>query len=439
MLNLSALGAPATAIRKSCGPGVVASAAMLDSDCTSFVPIAPTTFTLELTTHCNALCPGCGNNGLFSRRDPFLSGPRWMELIERVRPYAHYVRLTGGECTLHPEFKTIASYLDTLQVPFAIFTNGIWHDPAQLEFFAGLRNLVSLLVSLHGPDAETHNAFTGVDSFEHTMENIHRASAAGLTVDTNTVLAPCNQDTIESIVKLSFRLGARSAVFSRYYGAASPISELTNDELAGAVRTIDELRLAGYPTKLNPCIPECFVSSSSGSCGAGVTLCSVDPMGNVRPCNHAPIWLGNLTQMDVRDIWRSSKAVWWRSLVSESCRSCSMFSRCGGGCRATALHRDLVCDPLVSGPIAAPPSPSPRRVFAGLRPKRTFSVRHEEQGALLIRLNRVVPVTYAALAVAESMDGESTLADLQQRYGQRALDLTFELYRQGLVEFGGDL
>lgn len=400
-----------------------------------FVPETPTTYTFELTSHCNERCSGCGNNELFTRHDPYLSGPQWIDLLNKVKPYAHYVRLTGGECTLHPDFKDIVSHLDTFGIPFAIFTNGVWRDSdGMIKFLSRIHNLSAILISLHGPDAETHNKFTGTNYFERIITNIHLATVAGLAIDTNTVLMRCNWKKLESIASLSRNLGARCAVFSRYYGAALPIVDLTDNELAEAIQSADRLRELGYATKINPCIPECFIASSSGGCGAGVTLCTVDPIGNVRPCNHAPIFMGNLTRMEIPDIWMSSGALRWRSLVPDSCKSCSALSRCRGGCRATALHRKVDSDPLMRIPLSESSAPS-HRVFAGYKPVKKFDVRHEREGALLIRMNRVAPVTSQALAVAEAMDGKATLADFNRQYGQEALQLAFELYKQGLVEF----
>jgi radical SAM protein with 4Fe4S-binding SPASM domain len=412
-----------------------ASPVLNDHENVLFAPGTPTTYTFELTSHCNERCPGCGNNELFSRHHPYLSGTEWIELLERVRPYARYVRLTGGECTLHPDFEAIVSHLDAFDIPYAIFTNGVWQKPGELiDFFSRLKNLSALLISLHGPDAETHNTFTGTRFFERSIENIRRATTAGITVDTNTVFMRCNWQKIESIVRLSNSLGARCAVFSRYYGAALPIVDLTDSELAEAVQNVDRLRAVGYPTKVNPCIPECFIASSSGGCGAGVTLCTVDPMGNVRPCNHAPLFMGNLRQMEMPDIWASSEAFRWRSLIPEGCTSCSALSRCRGGCRATALHRKLDADPLMRGPLTEAP-PASRRVYAGLRPIGQFDVRAESDGALLVRFNHVISVTSQGAVVAQAMDGNITLADLNSHYGQEALQLALELYEQGLVEF----
>jgi radical SAM protein with 4Fe4S-binding SPASM domain len=400
-------------------------------------PSTPTTYTLELTSHCNERCSGCGNNELFSRNDPFLPGTAWIELLERIRAYACYVRVTGGECTLHPDFQAIVAHLDSFDIPFAIFTNGVWRDAdGTLDFLKGLNNLTALLISLHGPDAETHNSFTGTRFFDTTLQNIRRAVGGGITVDTNTVFMRANQTKIADIVALSHDLGARCAVFSRYYGAHLPLADLSENELSTAIQVVDDLGRQGYHTKLNPCIPECFIESSSGGCGAGVTLCTIDPMGNVRPCNHAPLWMGNALDSDMGDIWASERVEYWRSLIPSDCATCGALTRCRGGCRATALHQKLEADPLRQEALP-PRAPAPLRLYAGLRPVANFTLRPEAEGGLLVHFNRVVPVSLRGIAITETMDGTTTLADIQEAFGELALSFVVDLYEQGMIDLVG--
>ena len=398
-----------------------------------FAPSTPTTYTLELTSRCNQFCLGCGNHNVFDRQALYLSGDEWIALLDKIRPYARYVRLTGGECILHPDFRSIVCHLDTFDIPFAIFTNGLWSKPDMLvAFLAERQNLSALLVSLHGPDAETHRAFAGSHSFDIILTNIRRAIVVGLVVDTNTVFTRRNWQKVEAIVHLSASLGARGAVFSRYYGVGLPMVDLSDQDLAEAIRSVESLRTAGWSSRLNPCVPKCFTPSSSDGCGAGITLCTVDPTGNVRPCNHAALLMGNLTRMDMPTIWASSEATHWRSLVPESCMACSALVRCRGGCRAIALHRGLTADPLICEPIPGS-TQSPRRIFAGLHPVPCFTTRSQDQERLLICLSRVVPVTKHGLQVANALDGQATLADLSCRFGEQAIEFILDLYEQGMV------
>lgn len=408
---------------------------LLTTDGALSSPKTPTTYTLELTSECNQKCLGCGNRTLFTHKSSYLSQPQWLVLLERIRPHAKYIRITGGECTLHPDFYAVLEYLDTFDIPFAIFTNGVWRKPESLiELFKNLRNLNALLISLHGPDSETHNTFTGKTNFKTTCRNISRATQAGLTVDTNTVFTLHNWHKVKSIVDLSSKLGARCAVFSRYYGIPLPEIHLTDIQLAKAISFAERLRANGQAIKLNSCIPECFLASSSGACGAGTTLCTVDPQGNVRPCNHAPLWLGNLLQKTISDIWMSPEAKYWRNTIPEDCISCHAFSRCRGGCQATAMQCGLPYDPLMRAPIIDPPS-SPQHVFAGLRPLTQFSVRYEPGGsAILTHYSQVMMVSERGLEVALAIDGHTTLAELNYRFGEEAMSLILDLYEQGLIQ-----
>ncbi len=421
--GLMGAGSPLLDSNENPNPAVVLSAAS-----------TPVTYTFEVTGQCNQRCLGCGNVGLLDRNSRHMTRKDWNVLLQRISPYAHYVRVTGGECTLHPDFRGIIQDLDDTGISYAIFTNGLWPDSDDLvAFLVRLRHLSSLLISLHGADAKTHEGFTRTGFFDRITDSIRRASAAGLVVDTNTVITSSSCTEIEAIANFSAALGARCATFSRYYGVSIPVVEPNDRELADAIRTVDHLRTEGRAVRLNPCVPQCFAPSSAKGCGAGITACTIDPRGEVRPCNHAPARLGNLLEQDIREIWSSPEALKWRSLIPVACVSCTALADCRGGCRATASQRNLSSDPLMRAPRVQPPNVI-RRIYADLRPVPRFSVRLESQGALLLRLNQVTAVTSEGLAIAEAMDGHLTLADLRQWFGQEAVSLAVYLYDQGLVE-----
>ena len=147
-----------------------------------------------------------------------------------------------------------------------------------------------LLVSLHGPDASTHEAFSGVPgSFDETVTNLRRATGAGLDVATSMVITHSNWERIEETLDLVLSLGANHVVCNRFIGA--PLEGVTPSQaqLRAAIATIESLRLAGKPIRFGNCIPQCFAPSSSRGCTAGSTFATIDPWGRMRPCNHAPL------------------------------------------------------------------------------------------------------------------------------------------------------
>ncbi len=398
---------------------------------------------LELTAACSNHCPGCGN--VFARHgtpQP-LSAAQWHQILEQLRPYAVSLRITGGEPTLHPEFEAILQAIRTFDFPFTLFTNARWPNPDHLlAFLNAIPQCSGLLISLHGATSVSHEAFTGVlGSFQETVTNIRRAIAGGLAVTTSTVITHYNWDEMEKIVALSQALGARHIVFNRYLGSALPEIEPTNLQLRSAVRTLERLRRETIEkllpmVKFGNCIPQCWEPSSSSGCLAGVAYCTVDPWGNVRPCNHAPITCGNLMKQSLEEIWYGKAMNQWRAMVADQCGDCRELEICHGGCRAVAMLRGVEKDPLMCKPILAKASERQEELvlYENACPVGRFTIRAEEFGYVLIRGSRFVLVAKAAKPVLDVCDGAMTLHEIRERFGQHALDFVGSLMQKGLME-----
>lgn len=398
---------------------------------------APVLYALELTPACNNRCSGCLN--VFvpkarSRKDgggPPLTFAGWSSLLQKLTPHAQRFKLTGGEPTLHPQFAEILQLIDRSGVEFVIFTNGRWRDPAGLlELLAGARWLKGILISLHGAHPRSHEAFTGVvGSFQETIDNIERATGRGISVTISTVLTRHNLAEIEALAELVTRLGAHHIVFNRYLGPITASDMPDSDDLAEAVRRIDELRRRGHPVKFGNCVPQCFVANDSSGCLAGVAYCAIDPWGNMRPCTHSSLIAGNVLTQALEEVWSSPVMTTFRESIPPACHHCSAFSTCHGGCRAMGES-----DPLISSrrvmPITSPP---PLSLHPELHPMGEFKVRHEDWGLALLRGNRVVPLNSAASPLLEMLDGRTTLADIETAFGSQGLSLVGYLYQKGMV------
>lgn len=402
---------------------------------------SPLSAYLELTSVCSNHCPGCGNVFADDRRSQPLSSVQWRNILVKLKPCVQQIKLTGGEPTLHPEFGDIIAAIRELDIPFVLFTNARWLDSSSLiRLLRTTPQCGGLLVSLHGSTAASHDAFTNVaDSFATTIANVQRAVEAGLSTTTSTVITRYNYAEIGDIVRLSRELGAHHAVFNRYLGLPLPNIEPTEEQLQLAIQTIDAERQAALrgrqpAVKFGNCIPQCFFPSPSTGCLAGATYCTVDPWGNVRPCNHAPLLCGNLLEQSIEDIWHGSALQQWRSLIPHMCRSCSAISQCRGGCRAVALIQGLDVDPLTRGPLPVQERPLQELVLhENARPLRHFRQRAEPFGYALIDKTRILPVTSQAEPVLNALDGVLTLREIQELFGSEALDFVGSLHQMGLV------
>ncbi len=407
----------------------------------------PLAYYLELTSDCNNQCPGCGN--VFTRtKSPRLTQPPgnhtalnavgWRTVLEQIGGHAQRLKLTGGEPTLHSEFEAIVHHIAAKHIPFTLFTNGRWPDPDRLvHTLRDLPECSGLLVSLHGATAPAHDAFTGVPgSFAETCANITRAVEAGLTIATSTVLTRHNTRQPEEIVTVSKTLGARQAVFNRYIGAPVKTITPTAEDVCQALRVINTLRGAGENVKLGSCIPACLANNSSTGCGAGTTFLTVDPWGNVKPCNHAPVVLGNLRHQTIAEIWHGPGLDKWDALVPQVCQTCSQFSQCHGGCRADALLNHRVSDSLMQAPLAQTCThvePETLQLYSGARPTPNYKKHLESFGWLLSHEGRAMILDAEHQPMLKALEGHHTLKQIGEQFGDTGLAFVGALYKQHLI------
>ena len=196
------------------------------------------------------------------------------------------------------------------------------------------------------------------------------------------------------------------------------------------------MRQTGYNVALGSCVPACFNESFAQGCSAGITYCSIDPWGGMRPCDHSPTVVGNVLTSDITTLWRSKSMRSWRTNLPSACQSCSKLSFCPGGCRSEAEVLGVAHDPLIGKPIG-PESPTLLEVTLEdeLCPVPMYNVRQEDFGWALIRQTQVIPVTHKAGKVLTSFDGKTTLGDIEQKFGAGALSFVYSLYERNFVDF----
>jgi radical SAM protein with 4Fe4S-binding SPASM domain len=126
--------------------------------------------------------------------------------------------------------------------------------------------------------------------------------------------------------------------------------------LGHAQRGAEELGIK--PAAAAP-IPPCVVDQKKypgvlfAGCNAatGKSYFALDPLGNVRMCNHSPVILGNMLETPFLEIANREAVAKWRTIKPEFCEPCPGWDACLGGCRAGAEQMGLgleALDPWVS-------------------------------------------------------------------------------------------
>jgi radical SAM protein with 4Fe4S-binding SPASM domain len=410
----------------------------------------PTIYSLEITGLCNNNCSGCSNvfleDSLSRTLKPYnantLSIAQWKQILNKISPYATRIKITGGEPTLSPDFYQIVNEIERLNIFYTIFTNGIWINPDEfINFISDKKYCAGLLVSLHGSTQKSHEAFSGKKkSFKQTVRNIKKATKAGISVYASTVLTSYNLSQIEDIVELSFEIGASSVVFNRYIGTPISHIEISKTDLFFATQKIEQLKNEGASVHFGTCIPSCFADTSSSGCMAGTAYCTIDPVGNLRPCNHVPQIAGNLLTNSLETLWNSQIMEEWRKMVPNECVTCDAFSLCHGGCRAEAQLRDLSQDPLIEGQkhIQNFNYNSSREIqlYSQAKLKFNYAGKRQKNGNMLFDKNEIVLLSEKDYFIYKSIEEKGvSLQEVEKHYGIELLSTIGKLYIHDVVSF----
>jgi radical SAM protein with 4Fe4S-binding SPASM domain len=227
-------------------------------------------------------------------------------------------------------------------------------------------------------------------------------------------------------------------VIARLIGDASPELQVTSEELIQAVDQVEFLRSQKARIKHSGCIPQCFTPSGAYGCTAAITFCTIDPWGNVCPCNHVSYYCGNILKQSINEIWKSSLMTNWRNNISSDCNNCAAFGVCHGGCHAAGNLLGQVNDPLMSGPIkpSGLSEPISRNITynRNKRPELCCSIRPEPFGFLLVKEMYSLPVTADAEIILSACNGKLTLQEILERFGQAGLNFVGALAKKGYVK-----
>ncbi|MDQ7822592.1 MAG: radical SAM protein [Candidatus Eremiobacteraeota bacterium] len=398
---------------------------------------APVLARLELTYACRARCPGCPREVRSAVRD-ILPGSAWHAMIKKLAPYVGEVHLTGGEPVLHPDFQEITASLEREKVPFMLYTSGLWEHPGKvLAALKKCTQLKGITFSVHGHNEGTHDFFTGIRSYEEMKASLEMAARSGLVFHTAGVMGDFAKHYGKDIVKSVFAMGSRSHTFQRYIGPIRNGISMYRDDLQVLLRFIGELAGRHLPVMLEGCIPSCFHAGGT-HCLSGITRCTLDPLGQIRPCSFSEHSFGSLVEKPLTALWRRKAMSAWAGEYPGPCAPCAMRFLCLGGCRAVRERFQVRCDTLMEEPLAQGPVAPMALPVTGhdleSRPRALFKTRKESFGYALIHGGEVVPVLAGARPLVASYGGEKSLAEIRARFGEEGMAFTLFLARRGFIE-----
>jgi MoaA/NifB/PqqE/SkfB family radical SAM enzyme len=205
---------------------------------------------LHLTYYCPERCVFCSEEHRMDRYKPY--PVTWGRVATVLRTMAERgvdsVHLTGGEPTIHPKFIQVCALAKKLGMRTSVGTIGTMLS--RPEFAArALPVLDEALFSLHGPDAQTHDALAGrIGSFDRVTQAIRTCLELkpGFGAFVNTVVTRQNIDVLPETIAFADSLGAKLIVVSNttpegggydhYEELAVPLEQLARVLPVAAVR-----------------------------------------------------------------------------------------------------------------------------------------------------------------------------------------------------------
>lgn len=322
-------------------------------------PVPLQTLIVEVTQRCNHACLHCYNVWVPGSASQPADYPRgelgtdeMLALLSKAldETGCRHVTLTGGEPLLRRDLPAILDALHSRGVRTTVISNGrLLTENAVIDLLERGVSLFELPLLSHR--REVHDRLSGVpgafDAVLAAMARLrsHRGPFVAVFVVTRQNLAD-----LDGAIQLAYAFGARALMLNRFNAGGRGrryLHELL--PTASQVRQVLEVAEAaaanlGFPIACSIPIQPCLVDTRDfprlgfGFCAAGGdhAYYTIDPMGNLRPCNHSPTILGNLRDQSFAELIASDRMQEFIGATPPFCDPCSHRQTCQGGCRAAA-------------------------------------------------------------------------------------------------------
>lgn len=296
---------------------------------------------LELTYRCNEKCIHCYVDAPYDSSVE-LSTAEYRDVIDQLKELGCMgILLTGGEATLRSDFFEIAEYIKSQGILFDIYTNGLMLSDQDLERMIAMKpNSISF--SFYGGTPEVHDRITTVTgSFEKSLKSLMTVKCAGVDTYIKTVVMNDNAEDYENLLRLGQRLcipvlSSLSIMPSHGGKSAEPFRLLDQERYIQILELQKKYNVNAFDRQVG--------KRGRYICASGLDALSIDPFGNVHPCNAHPLLLGNVRSHRLRDIWENSEEL--KALrdirptdLSPECQNCEELDWCGV-CMGSAIREN---------------------------------------------------------------------------------------------------
>ena len=286
---------------------------------------------IELTYRCNLSCKHCYAETSCKNE---MSTEQVKHIIDQLAEMnVMYLTFTGGEVFVRKDFIEIFDYAIEKGFVIEIFSNGVIVSDKTIRHISS-KHIKCFHCSVYSHIPQVHDAITGqVGSFEKTLKTLKEFKRRGLKINIKTVIMNGNKDSLEGLIELAENIGASLQVglnvTPKNSGDLTPTQLRINSvcEYENILRILNKAK-GRRVELLKP--PE--RSNDDNLCGAGLCSISINPYGEVFPCNGMTVKIGDINESGIKEIWENSEALKEVRAKTfayvEGCSECELKSYC---------------------------------------------------------------------------------------------------------------
>lgn len=328
---------------------------------------APTLVSFAVTRECNLKCKHCYSQSIDSPHPRELDTAEAKRLIGQIAETgARLIILDGGEPLMRSDIFDLVRHARSAGLTPVMGSNGTLITPEVAMKLADA-GLEAIAISLDGADAETHDAFRGLQgAWEQTLQGIENVRQAGISFQIAPTLRHGCWEQWGAITDKAKECGAKAVEVFDYIpagrGEENAEFEMTIEERRVFIREYiqrqraeDEMiyRCVGLPqiwVEVEKTVPEDEVLTKfvRSCCAAGTRYCCVMYDGTVYPCMVLQKKAGDVREQSFVDIWQNSEVFQIlrdRNRLEGKCGRCDYRHVCGGArCRVYAQTGSLTAE-----------------------------------------------------------------------------------------------
>jgi len=292
-----------------------------------------------------------------------MSTSQWKVVLDKLADRGVMnIAFTGGEALMRDDMFELLEYANNLKTEHIetvdgelqsemkrpklyLLSNGLNVDDSVLQRLKDLD--VQLSVSL--PGLTTFSRHTGIDNVDGVLDLFTRAKRLDMTVVVNITVTKWNLHELRETIGAALLAGASQILLNRFLPGGRGLSHaedltLSADEVCQALDIAEEvLQQADRYGSLGTEIPRCLTDPAkyerltvSTQCAAAIGFFVIGPSGYIRVCNHSPVRLTHVDQLDEVKLDPYWKQFAMKDYLPDACGDCRLRCECDAGCREAA-------------------------------------------------------------------------------------------------------